>query len=121
MATQYMPVWDGRQPWDGEPISVKLEDWSEFVRVNQVEVVRPIAADGVGWDVEVVFTHEVNDVDEGTAGMVGRGEAVGEERAVEQRAGEGAVGSRCEERKAGKNEAHQIGLWDGVEDGGVGG
>jgi len=116
-----MPVWDGRQSWDGTPISVKLEDWSEFVRVNHVRVVRPIQPDDVGFNIEVVFEREVKDEDEGTAGVVGRGEAVGAERAVEQRTGEGQVGRRGETRKAGKTEGYQTALWDGVEGGGVGG
>jgi len=121
MATQYMPVWDGRHPWDGEPISVRLEDWGEFVRVNQVRVTRPIGADDVGWNVEVVFNREVKDGDdEGTAGVVGGCETVGEERAVEQRAGQDPVGRRGEAREAGKAEGYQAALWDGVEGGGVG-
>ena len=121
MATQYMPVWDGRYPWDGTPISVKLEDWGEFVRVNHVRVVRPIQPDDVGFNIEVVFDREVKDgEDEGTAGVVGGCEAVGEERAVEQRAGQDPVGERGEARKAGKMEGCQTALWDGVEGGGVG-
>jgi len=120
MATQLVPVWDGRQVWDGDPMAVRLEDWGEFVRVNQVVVVRPVGMEDVGWDVQVVSAREVGRDVEGMEGWMGNREGeMGASQSVAGRESLDAVGKRGQVRTKAKAEGYQVALWDGVEAGGV--